>query len=45
MLIRSFGMSICRRMSGRTPWPMLPKPSMTSRPENETCFIAGFLTH
>ena len=35
---RSRGMSIWRRISGRTPWPMLPKPSMTRRPAESDMF-------
>src|SRR5690242_15514350 len=39
MVIFSRGMSMWRRIRGRTPWPMLPKPTMTRRPLNLTCFI------
>jgi hypothetical protein len=27
-------MSMWRRINGRMPWPMLPKPTITSRPRN-----------
>src|SRR5215213_3988871 len=40
--MRSFGMSMWRRISGSTPWPMLPQPSITRRPRKETCFIKGY---
>src|SRR6185437_488305 len=28
-----------RSSSGRTPWPMLPNPIMTRRPENAACLV------
>ena len=41
MVMRSRGMAIWRRISGSTPWPMLPKPSMTRRPE-KVAWIIGW---
>ena len=35
-------MSMCRKISGSTPWPIEPKPIMTMRPENEAYFLESF---
>ena len=35
-------MSMCRKISGITPWPIEPKPIMTMRPENEISFLEAF---
>ena len=34
MVMRSGLMPMCRSTSGSTPWPILPKPTNTRRPEN-----------
>ena len=44
MVICVGAMSMWRRISGSTPWPMLPKPTMTMRPENVTCFWSRAMT-
>ena len=46
---RDAGMPMCRRMSGSTPWPMLPKPTITMRPGKSTytlwfMFLSTFST-
>ena len=35
-------MSMWRKISGSTPWPIEPKPIITMRPPNATCFLKAF---
>src|SRR5579862_609031 len=41
MPMRSGATPMCRRMSGSTPWPMLPKPMKRMRPGNSTWILFG----
>src|SRR5262245_30621881 len=43
MVILARRMSMWRRISGRTPWPIEPKPTITRLPGKATCFIRGLL--
>src|SRR5579883_431169 len=36
--------SMCRRMSGNTPWPIDPKPMMTSRPGKRAWILGSFIS-